>query len=87
MRDVAAIPGDGIGPEVVGAALQVLQAATTRTGDRLQVEHLDWGGERYLREGAPDARRVPRPSCAVTTPCSSAPWAAPTSLTMCWCGA
>jgi tartrate dehydrogenase/decarboxylase/D-malate dehydrogenase len=50
---IAAIPGDGIGPEVVGAALQVLQAATARTGDRLQIEHLDWGGERYLLEGAP----------------------------------
>ena len=50
---IAAIPGDGIGIEVIGAGLQVLKALAERIGDfRLQVERFDWGSERYRREGA-----------------------------------
>lgn len=48
---LAAIPGDGIGPEVVGATLPVLHAALDGVGASLEVTHLDWGGERYLRTG------------------------------------
>ena len=50
---IAAIPGDGIGIEVIGAGLQVLKALAERIGDfRLEVERFDWGSERYRREGA-----------------------------------
>ena len=49
---VAAIPGDGIGPEVVGATLPVLSRAAELAGATVEVEELDWGGARYLREGA-----------------------------------
>ena len=49
---LAVIPGDGVGPEVVAATLPVLRAALDRQAVTLDVTELDWGGERYLREGA-----------------------------------
>ena len=49
---LAVIPGDGVGPEVVAATVPVLDRALALTGGSLQVTELDWGGERYLREGA-----------------------------------
>jgi tartrate dehydrogenase/decarboxylase/D-malate dehydrogenase len=49
---LAVIPGDGVGPEVVDATVPVLDAALRVTGQSLEVTELDWGGERYLREGA-----------------------------------
>ncbi|MGH3664353.1 MAG: isocitrate/isopropylmalate dehydrogenase family protein, partial [Micromonosporaceae bacterium] len=49
---LAVIPGDGIGPEIVEATLPVVHAALVRHGDELAVTPLDWGGDRYLREGA-----------------------------------
>jgi tartrate dehydrogenase/decarboxylase/D-malate dehydrogenase len=49
---LAAIPGDGVGPEVVAATLPVLEAALTPDGAALETTELDWGGERFLREGA-----------------------------------
>ncbi len=48
---IAAIPGDGIGPEVVAATLPVMSAAAAASGDQLDVLTLDWGGERLLRTG------------------------------------
>ena len=52
---IAAIPGDGIGMEVVTAGLEVLEvleAVAARDGDfRLDVEAFDWGSERYGRTG------------------------------------
>jgi tartrate dehydrogenase/decarboxylase/D-malate dehydrogenase len=50
---IAAIPGDGIGKEVVAAGLEVLEASAARDGGfAVAVEHFDWGSERYKREGA-----------------------------------
>jgi tartrate dehydrogenase/decarboxylase/D-malate dehydrogenase len=49
---VAVIPGDGVGPEVVAATVPVVRAALAADGCSLDVLELDWGGERYLREGA-----------------------------------
>ncbi|WP_419760128.1 tartrate dehydrogenase [Acidisoma sp.] len=49
---IAAIPGDGIGPEVIGAGLKVLQALEQREGSfRLDVTTLDWGSDYYRRTG------------------------------------
>jgi tartrate dehydrogenase/decarboxylase/D-malate dehydrogenase len=49
---IAAIPGDGIGVEVIGAGLEVLRALERRDGGfRLAVEHLPWGSEYYRRHG------------------------------------
>ena len=42
---------------------------------------LDWGGERFLREGAAMPRRCGRRRQEASTPCSSAPSAGPTSPT------
>lgn len=49
---VAAIPGDGIGGEVISAGLEVLGAVAEREGFGLDVTGFDWGSERYLATGA-----------------------------------
>jgi tartrate dehydrogenase/decarboxylase/D-malate dehydrogenase len=50
---IAAIPADGIGPEVIDAGLEVLDALAARDGGfSLQVERYDWGSARYRRTGA-----------------------------------
>ncbi len=48
---VAVIPGDGTGPEVVAEAVKVLEAADRSFDLKLEFEHYDLGGERYLRTG------------------------------------
>ena len=49
---IAAIPGDGIGTEVVTAGLEVLRALAERDGSfKLKVDHFDWGGEYYKKHG------------------------------------
>jgi tartrate dehydrogenase/decarboxylase/D-malate dehydrogenase len=48
---VAVIPGDGIGKEVVPAAVRVLEAAGKRFGIAFDWTWLDWGCERYARTG------------------------------------
>jgi tartrate dehydrogenase/decarboxylase / D-malate dehydrogenase len=49
---LAAIPGDGIGAEVVSAGIEVLEALATRDGSfRFKVDHFDWGGEYYKKHG------------------------------------
>ena len=45
---IAVLPGDGIGHEVVPAALEVLEA----TGLAFEWVTFDWGCERHLRDGA-----------------------------------
>jgi len=50
---VAAIPGDGIGIEVIAAGLKVLEASASRDGGfALDVEKFDWGSERYKATGS-----------------------------------
>ncbi|HUI19339.1 MAG TPA: isocitrate/isopropylmalate family dehydrogenase, partial [Alphaproteobacteria bacterium] len=49
---IAAIPGDGIGGEVIPAGLEVLQALAARDGGfRLAVEEFPWGSAYYKRHG------------------------------------
>jgi tartrate dehydrogenase/decarboxylase/D-malate dehydrogenase len=49
---IAAIPGDGIGTEVVAAGVEVLQALAKRDGNiAFAVDHFDWGGEYYKTHG------------------------------------
>src|SRR5687768_15177712 len=49
---IAAIPGDGIGVEVIGAGLQVLDALAGRSGDfKLKVEHFPWSSAYYQKHG------------------------------------
>jgi tartrate dehydrogenase/decarboxylase/D-malate dehydrogenase len=47
---IAAIPGDGIGPEVIGAGLNVLKTLEQRVGGfRLHVESFSWGSDYYKK--------------------------------------
>jgi tartrate dehydrogenase/decarboxylase / D-malate dehydrogenase len=49
---IAAIPGDGIGIEVIAAGLKVLEALSQRDGGfRLKVEHFPWSSDYYLKHG------------------------------------
>lgn len=48
---IAVIPGDGIGPEVVKEGLKVVKAASEKTGFRYRTIHYDFGGDRYLKTG------------------------------------
>lgn len=48
---IAVIPGDGTGPEVVHEGLKVLGAASARFGFRYGTTLYDLGGERYLKTG------------------------------------
>ena len=49
---LAAIPGDGIGPEVIEAGLEVLRVcAATDGGFSVAIEAFDWNSENYLRDG------------------------------------
>ena len=51
-RRVALIPGDGIGQEVIPAAVAVLDAVADRHDLDFSWEQFDWGSERYLRTGS-----------------------------------
>jgi tartrate dehydrogenase/decarboxylase / D-malate dehydrogenase len=49
---IAAIPADGIGPEVIAAGLEVLDAVAARDGGfMLTVDHYDWGSDWYRKHG------------------------------------
>ncbi|MSP91551.1 MAG: isocitrate/isopropylmalate dehydrogenase family protein [Myxococcales bacterium] len=51
MIRIALLPGDGIGPEVVAAAVEVLGAVCRSHGFDVATHTLDLGAERYLRTG------------------------------------
>ena len=50
---IAAIPGDGIGQDVIAAGVRVLEALAKR--DRsfaVSFDHFDWGSDRYKAVGS-----------------------------------
>jgi 3-isopropylmalate dehydrogenase len=49
--NIAVIPGDGTGPEVVREAVKVLNAASAKGGFKLGYTEFDFGGARYLGTG------------------------------------
>jgi tartrate dehydrogenase/decarboxylase/D-malate dehydrogenase len=50
---IAAIPADGIGPEVIGAGITVLEALEKKQGDvKFHIRHFDWGSDYYKKHGA-----------------------------------
>ena len=49
--NIAVIPGDGTGPEVVREGKKVLDAAGSKYGFKIHYEEFDFGGDRYLRTG------------------------------------
>ncbi|MDE0112693.1 MAG: tartrate dehydrogenase [Albidovulum sp.] len=51
--NIATIPADGIGPEVISAGLRVLEAVEEREdGFRLQIETFGWGSDYFKQHGA-----------------------------------
>ncbi|MGD1877647.1 MAG: tartrate dehydrogenase [Kiloniellaceae bacterium] len=49
---IAAVPGDGIGPEVIAAGMDVLHAVAAQDGGfALETESFDWGSDRYRKTG------------------------------------
>src|SRR5437870_9616816 len=49
---IATIGGDGIGPEVIGAGVQVLKALAKKDGRfALEFKDFDWSSQRYLKHG------------------------------------
>ena len=49
---IAAIPGDGIGTEVISAGVEVLHALAARESKfNFKVDHFDWGSEYYKKHG------------------------------------
>ena len=51
-HSIASIPADGIGPEVISAGLEVLDAVAARDGGfTLKVAHYDWGSDYYRKHG------------------------------------
>jgi len=49
--NIAVIPGDGTGPEVIREGLKVLDAAGAKFGFKIEKKIFDFGGERYLKTG------------------------------------
>jgi 3-isopropylmalate dehydrogenase len=46
-KRIAVIPGDGIGPEVIAQAVNVIQASRAE----VELTHFDWSANRYLADG------------------------------------
>ena len=46
-KRIAIIPGDGIGPEVIAQAVNVIRAS----GAAVEMTHFDWSANRYLADG------------------------------------
>ena len=51
-HEIATIPGDGIGPEVVEATLPLFESVAASHGVDVAFERFDWGSDRYVEQGA-----------------------------------
>ena len=49
---IAAIPGDGIGKEVIAAGVEIVLVLSELESFQVNFEHFDWSSERYLKTGA-----------------------------------
>lgn len=49
--NIAVMPGDGTGPEVIAEAVKVLKTAAKKFGFKVELTNFDFGGERYKRTG------------------------------------
>lgn len=49
--NIALLPGDGTGPEVLQEGVKVIQAAAQRFGFSMDTTSYDFGGDRYLKTG------------------------------------
>ena len=49
---IASIPGDGIGPEVISAGVQVLEKLASVLGEfEFRFDHIEWSSEYYKKHG------------------------------------
>jgi isocitrate/isopropylmalate dehydrogenase len=67
---IAAIPGDGIGKEVIAAGVEVLTALASRAGFGVTFDHFDWGSDYYKKHGVTTR---PRTCCCARTSWKRAP--------------
>jgi 3-isopropylmalate dehydrogenase len=51
VKRIAVVPGDGIGTEVINEALGVLERLRETHGVEVELQHFDWGADKFLREG------------------------------------
>ncbi|KAL4768832.1 hypothetical protein BDW60DRAFT_219312 [Aspergillus nidulans var. acristatus] len=51
MHKIASIPGDGIGPEVVSATIQVVNKLASKLGFQIEFTHIPWGTNYYKEHG------------------------------------
>lgn len=50
--NIASIPADGIGPEVISAGIEVLEKLAVTLGDfEFRFEHFEWGSDYYKKHG------------------------------------
>jgi 3-isopropylmalate dehydrogenase len=49
--NIAVIPGDGTGPEVVAEGIKVLRTVADKAGFKIDFTSYDFGGDRYLKTG------------------------------------
>lgn len=50
---IVALPGDGIGPEVVGAGLEIVRECASRHGLDLEIQQFEVGGQALAKHGDP----------------------------------
>lgn len=48
---IGVIPGDGVGPEIIAAGMEVLRSAANRFNFGMETVYYDFGGDRYLKTG------------------------------------
>jgi len=63
MYNIAVVPGDGIGPEVLREGLKVVRAAAEKLGFDYETVEYDFGGDRYLAQGG---KEDPLPDSAIS---------------------
>jgi len=49
--NIAVVPGDGTGPEVIREGIKVLDALSARCGFSVNYRYYDFGGDRYVKTG------------------------------------
>jgi isocitrate/isopropylmalate dehydrogenase len=68
--DIALIPGDGIGTEVMPEGVRVLEAAAAKAGLQLNFKEFDWSCETYLSTG----RMMPEDGIDQIRPLADCSW-------------
>lgn len=65
---IAVVPGDGIGPEIVPSALEVVDALGAKLGFEIEKQEFPWGAGHYLKHGEfmpPDGLEILKPFDAI----------------------